>query len=147
VDVEALSSLLSYNVKQTNNTISITNNNNDLIPDIVKAIGPTVVGIIGNTKSDKSTAEGLALGTGVIIKSGGEILTNAHVVKDMSRIVVVLTDGSGYDARIKYIDEASDLAVIKIDKILLTAAKLGKLQNIIIGKTAIAIGTPMSFQK
>lgn len=146
VDVEALSSLLSYNVQKTNNSINITNTNNDMIPNIVKSIGPSVVGIIGNTKPTDDLGEGLALGTGVIIKSGGEILTNAHVVDNMNRIAVVLSDGTGYDARIKYIDEASDLAVIKIDKIGLTAAKLGNLQDIIIGKTAIAIGTPMSFQ-
>jgi len=145
VDVEALSSSLSYNVKKTNNTINITNNNNDIIPDIVKAIGPSVVGIIGNTKLVETNIEGLALGTGVIIKSGGEILTNAHVVEDMSRIVVVLTDGVGYEARLKYIDTESDLAVIKIDKIGLPTAKFGKIQDIIVGKTAIAIGTPMSF--
>ncbi len=147
VDVEALTTSLNYNVKKTNNTVNITNNNTDLIPNIVKSIGPSVVGIIGNTKSDNESAiEGLALGTGVIIKSGGEILTNAHVVKDMSRIVVVLSDGTGYEARIKYIDVESDLAVIKIDKIGLTAAKFGKLQDIVVGRSAIAIGTPMSFQ-
>ncbi len=146
VDVEALSTSLNYNVKKTNNTVNITNNT-DLIPNIVKSIGPSVVGIIGNTKSkDESAIEGLALGTGVIIKSGGEILTNAHVVKDMSRIVVVLSDGTGYEARIKYIDVESDLAVIKIDKIGLTAAKFGKIQDIVVGRSAIAIGTPMSFQ-
>ncbi len=147
VDVEALSSLLSYNVTKTNNTINITNNNNnEVVPNIVKSIGPSVVGIIGNVKSENTTAEGLALGTGVIIKSGGEILTNAHVVEEMTRIVVVLSDGTGYEARLKYIDTESDLAVIKIDKIGLTAAKFGKLQDIVVGKTAIAIGTPMSFQ-
>lgn len=147
VDVEALSTSLNYNVKKTNNTVSITNNNMDLIPNIVKAIGPSVVGIIGNTKSeDELSIEGLSLGTGVIIKSGGEILTNAHVVKDMSRIVVVLSDGTGYEARIKYIDVKSDLAVIKIDKIGLAAAKFGKIQDIVVGRSAIAIGTPMSFQ-
>jgi serine protease Do len=144
VDVEQLSSVLGYNVTKTSNSISISSD--DKITNIVKTVGPSVVGIIGNTKADETTSEGLALGTGVIIKSGGEILTNAHVVEDMTRIVVVLSDGSGYEARIKYIDTASDLAVIKIDKIGLTAAKFGKLQDIVVGKTAIAIGTPMSFQ-
>ncbi len=147
VDVEALSTSLNYNVNKTNSTVNITNNNADLIPNIVKSIGPSVVGIIGNSRlEDKSGVEGLALGSGVIIKSGGEILTNAHVVKNMSRIVVVLSDGTGYEARIKYIDVDSDLAVIKIDKIGLTAAKFGKIQDIVVGRSAIAIGTPMSFQ-
>lgn len=146
VDVEALSSLLNYDAKISKNSISITNLKDDLIPQIVKSLGPSVVGIIGNTNTTTTYSEGLSLGTGVVIKTGGEILTNAHVVADMTRIVVVLSDGSGYEARIKYIDKETDLAVIKIDKIGLTPVKFGRLEDIIIGKTVIAIGTPMSFQ-
>lgn len=146
VDVAALSQLLDLKVAQNGNSIDISSKNDNLIPDIVKEIGPSVVGIIGNTKADKSSVEGLALGTGIVIKSGGEILTNAHVVEDMTRIAVVLSDGSGYDARIKYIDKSTDLAVIKIDKIGLVPARFGKASDIIIGKTVIAIGTPLSFQ-
>lgn len=146
VDVAQLSKSLNLKVSLSNKTVNISNATNDTIPDIVKEIGPSVVGIIGNTKSDNSTIEGLALGTGIVIKSGGEILTNAHVVEDMTRIAVVLSDGSGYDARLKYIDTATDLAVIKIDKIGLIPAKFGSISDIVIGKTAIAIGTPLSFQ-
>lgn len=146
VDITALSSFLNLNISQKNNTINISNKNDDVIPEIVKSVGPSVVGIIGNIKAEKGSIEGLALGTGIIIKSGGEILTNAHVVEDMTRIAVVLSDGSGYDARLKYIDKDSDLAVIKIDKIGLVPAKFGNVSDIVIGKTAIAIGTPLSFQ-
>ncbi len=146
VDVSELSKLLNLNVSQSNNSINISNINNDIIPNIIKEIGPSVVGIIGNVKGENNNTDGLALGTGIIIKSGGEILTNAHVVKDMTRIAVVLSDGSGYDGRVKYSDEATDLAVIKIDKIGLIPAKFGKASDIIIGRTAIAIGTPLSFQ-
>jgi serine protease Do len=146
IDAEALSGLLNYNIQKTGSKINITSKSSELIPEIVKYVGPSVVGVIGNTKSEDSAAEGLSLGTGVIIKSGGEILTNAHVVKDMTRIVVVLSDGSGYEGRLKYIDKESDLAVIKIDKIGLTAAKFGNKSDIIVGRAAIAIGTPMSFQ-
>jgi serine protease Do len=146
VDVAQLSNVLNLKVSQSNNSINITNKNDDVIPEIITEVGPSVVGIIGNTTAEEGSSEGLALGTGIVIKSGGEILTNAHVVEDMTRIAVVLSDGSGYDARIKYIDKATDLAVIKIDKIGLLPAKFGKASDIIIGKTAIAIGTPLSFQ-
>ena len=146
VDLEALSKVLSYNYQKNNNEVNILKKTDDTIPDILNSVSPSVVGIIGNTKSEGSPGEGLALGTGIVIKSGGEILTNAHVVEDMTRIVVVLSDGNGYEARIKYLDRAADLAVIKIDKIGLVPVKFGKKQDIIIGKTAIAIGTPLSFQ-
>lgn len=131
-----------------NNTVSVAKSNNDsLIPEILKNVSPSVVGVIGNLKEEYSSKykESIVHGTGVIIKPNGEILTNAHVVKDMDRIVVVLADGSGYEARLKYIDEESDLALIIIDKTDLTSAKLGKQEDIIIGKTVIAIGTPVSF--
>lgn len=146
VDAVALANQLGLSVSKTGSSINISTKNDDIIPNIIKSISPSVVGIIGNIDSGDSTADGVVLGTGIIIKSGGDILTNAHVVEDMSRIVVVLTDGTGYEARVKYIDKPSDLAVIKIDKIGLTPATLGKMQDIVIGKTAIAIGTPMSFQ-
>ncbi|ACL76070.1 S1C family serine protease [Ruminiclostridium cellulolyticum] len=146
VDAEAFANQLGLSASKTSNSINISTKNDDIIPNIIKSISPSVVGIIGNIDSGNSTADGVVLGTGVIIKSGGDILTNAHVVENMSRIIVVLNDGTGYEARIKYIDKPSDLAVIKIDRIGLTAATLGKMQDIVIGKTAIAIGTPMSFQ-
>lgn len=147
VDVEALSKTMNYKVSQnSSSSINIVSNSSEIIPDIVKNISPSVVGIIGNTKASEEYSEGLALGTGIVIKSGGEILTNSHVVEDMSRIVVVLSDGTGYDARLKYIDTETDLAVVKIDKIGLVPVEFGKMQDIVIGKTVIAIGTPMSFQ-
>ena len=57
-------------------------------------------------------------GSGVIIKTGGEILTNAHVVKNMNTILVVMNDGKGYEAQLKYIDEDTDLAVVKIKRLV-----------------------------
>lgn len=132
------------------NLVSISTTNNDqLIPEILSKVSPSVVGIIGTIKegsnfSSKYT-DNIAHGTGVIIKPEGEILTNAHVVKDMEKIIVVLADGSGYEAALKNIDEETDLALVKIEKKGLQAAKLGKAEDIVIGQTVIAIGTPVSF--
>jgi len=121
--------------------------NDDIIPEVLKSVSPSVVGIVGSIRdSDYSSKfkDSIAHGTGVVIKSNGEILTNAHVVKDMEKIVAVLADGSGYEAELKCIDEESDLALIKIDKAGLKAAKFGKQEDIITGKTVLAIGTPVS---
>lgn len=93
-----------------------------IIPGIIENISPSVVGIIGRVKSGMQ--EGIAHGSGIVIKSGGEILTNAHVVKDMTTILVVTNDGKGYEAKLKYIDKEADLAVIKINKIGLKPARL-----------------------
>lgn len=148
VDIEQLSGLVGLDVSKQSNSVNISYSEDERIPQLVKELSPSVVGIIGNpTKSeDNKYGNGIILGTGVVLKSGGEILTNAHVVEDLERIVVVLSDSSGYEARIKYIDKDSDLAVIKIDKIGLSPVKFGNKQDIVTGRTVIAIGTPMSFQ-
>lgn len=124
--------------------------NDELIPQVIKAVSPSVVGIVGNRKDMEDSAynskysEDIIHGTGVIIKSNGEILTNAHVVNEMDRIIVILADGSGYEATLKCIDEESDLATVKIKKTGLKTANLGNEKDIIIGKTVIAIGNPIS---
>jgi serine protease Do len=124
--------------------------NDETIPQVIKAVSPCVVGIIGNHKDMEDSAynskysEDVIHGTGVIIKANGEILTNAHVVNEMDKIIVVLADGSGYEATLKCIDEESDLATVKIKKTGLPTAKLGNEKDIIIGKTVIAIGNPIS---
>lgn len=121
----------------------------DVIPQIIESVSPSVVGVIGLLKDDANYntrfKDAIAHGTGVIIKGDGEILTNAHVVRDMERIVVVLADGTGYEATLECMDEQCDLALIKIDKSGLTAARFGRQEDIVNGKTVIAIGTPVSF--
>lgn len=132
------------------NALKVTGSSNDVvIPEVIKNVSQCVVGIIGTLKDknarDANYTNDIVHGTGLIIKTNGEILTNAHVVQDMENIVVVLSDGNGYVAKLKCIDVDSDLAVIKIEKGNLTAAKFGSESDIVTGKTVIAIGTPISF--
>lgn len=119
----------------------------DLIPEIVERVSPSVVGIIGRGKTESyyGSYESIMSGSGVVIKTGGEILTNAHVVKDMNTILVVMNDGKGYEAQLKYIDEETDLAVVKIKKIGLPVVSFAKKEDIVVGKKVIAIGTPITF--
>lgn len=156
---QALGGKVTYDAKTQTTNIATTpaaapsKSNDELIPEVIAKVSPSVVGIIGNWKvsddySDNPNTkylEEIIHGTGVIIKPNGQILTNAHVVKDMNRIIVVLADGTGYEAKLKSIDEATDLALIQIQKNALPAAQFGSEQDIIIGKTVIAIGTPISF--
>lgn len=116
--------------------------------NMIATVSKSVVAIVGNYTDGKSSAgyspKGTAHGTGVIIKSGGEILTNAHVVKNLEQIIVIMNDGTGYEARLKYIDETIDLAVVKIDKIGLPTIKFADKSKIEPGDTVFAIGTPIS---
>lgn len=119
------------------------------IPKVISDMSPSVVGIIGKLKQSSQDysqlGDNLTFGTGVIYKANGFIITNAHVVMDMETIVVVLSNGKAYQARLKAVDETSDLAMIKIDKGCLTPAKFGDMSGVVAGEPVVAIGTPLSF--
>lgn len=146
---EAAGAEVSWNEETQTAGINISNSLSDdeLIPSVIESVSPSVVGIIGRGKTESyyGSQEGIMSGSGVIIKTGGEILTNAHVVKNMNTILVVMNDGKGYEAQLKYIDEDTDLAVVKIKKIGLPVVKFANSEDIIVGKQVIAIGTPITF--
>lgn len=129
------------------NSAYITFAEDDAIAQIVANISPSVVTIIGNYdgagevyKYNNSTMHG----SGVIYKSNGYIVTNAHVVKDIKNLTVVLNDGTSLPGKVLYSDENADLAVVKIDKLGLKPVTIATEKSIVSGKTAIAIGTPIS---
>lgn len=146
---EAAGAEVSWNEETQTAGINISNSLSDdeLIPSVIETVSPSVVGIIGRGKTESyyGSQEGIMSGSGVIIKTGGEILTNAHVVKNMNTILVVMNDGKGYEAQLKYIDEDTDLAVVKIKKIGLPVVKFANNEDIVVGKQVIAIGTPITF--
>lgn len=146
---EAAGAEVSWNEETQTAGINISNSLSDdeLIPSVIETVSPSVVGIIGRGKTESyyGSQEGIMSGSGVIIKTGGEILTNAHVVKNMNTILVVMNDGKGYEAQLKYIDEDTDLAVVKIKKIGLPVVKFANSEDIVVGKQVIAIGTPITF--
>ena len=146
---EAAGAEVSWNEETQTAGINISNSLSDdeLIPSVIETVSPSVVGIIGRGKTESyyGSQEGIMSGSGVIIKTGGEILTNAHVVKNMNTILVVMNDGKGYEAQLKYIDDDTDLAVVKIKKIGLPVVKFANSEDIVVGKQVIAIGTPITF--
>ncbi len=122
----------------------------DIVPQIIRSIAPSVVGIIGKATGERYGAIddrfNLAHGSGVIVNSKGWIITNAHVVEDLQNIVVVTSNGKTYAVTAVYPDEFSDLALIKINATSLTPAKLAKSSSAAkVGQKVIAIGTPISF--
>ena len=81
-------------------------------------------------------------GSGFLITSDGYVVTNHHVIKDASRITVILNDGKEYDATVKGIDPRTDLALLKIDEDNLPFLPFGDSELLKIGELAIAIGNP-----
>jgi len=84
------------------------------------------------------------LGSGVIIRSDGHIVTNNHVVKDAEQLSVVMKDGTEYDAEIVGTDPFSDLAVIKVDASDMTSISFGNSNDLKTGQWVLAFGSPLS---
>jgi len=85
-------------------------------------------------------------GSGMIIRNDGFILTNFHVVEDAkpNGITVRLKDGRKLNGKVVGVDEATDLAVVKVDAMNLPVVVLGNSDATRVGEFAIAIGAPFS---
>ena len=85
-----------------------------------------------------------SLGSGVIVRSDGVVLTNHHVVNGGTEIRVALTDRREYQARVLLSDPRTDLAVLKIDpgNERLPALEFGDSDRIQVGDLVLAIGDP-----
>src|SRR6185312_13055088 len=88
-----------------------------------------------------------ALGSGVVVDKNGYILTNNHVVDKATKIIVKFTDDdTEYPAHVIGTDSETDLAVVKVDKRDLVAARIGNSDSMRVGDWAMAIGSPLGFQ-
>jgi serine protease Do len=85
-----------------------------------------------------------SLGSGVIIRSDGVIVTNNHVVQNGQAIVVALADRREFKARVLLADSRTDLAVLKIDTKgeRLATIDFGDSDRLSVGDLVLAIGNP-----
>lgn len=125
----------------------------NVIVDAVAKVGPAVVRI-DTTKRVVNPLGGLfgqgpsiqqqqGLGSGVITRSDGVILTNAHVVEGASEVTVTLPDGRTYTGKVLGGDPLTDVAVVKVVASKLPVAPLGDSDKVRPGEWAIAIGNPL----
>ena len=84
-----------------------------------------------------------ASGSGFIVSKDGHILTNNHVVEDVDRVTVTLTDHRVFRAKVIGRDPTTDVAVIKIDGENLPTVSLGNDATVRIGEWVLAIGNPL----
>jgi len=89
---------------------------------------------------------GEAAGTGIVLTSGGEILTNAHVVADATSITVTLNgETTAHNATLLGTDAANDVALIKVEGVTgLTPATIADSDTVAVGDDAIAIGNALN---
>ncbi|MEU5321691.1 trypsin-like peptidase domain-containing protein [Streptomyces sp. NPDC021056] len=128
-----------------NDTVTSSSTSTNVIPSsargtvsgVAKAVSPSIVEINATLSNGSST------GSGVIITSGGEIITNNHVISGASSIKVSTSDGKEYTAKVVGTDSAKDLALIKLENASgLTPATLGNSDGVQVGDEVVAIGSP-----
>ncbi|MDB5913976.1 MAG: protease Do, partial [Ramlibacter sp.] len=86
------------------------------------------------------------MGSGFIVAADGIIMTNAHVVKDATEVVVKLTDRREFRAKVLGTDPKTDIAVLKINATNLPTVTLGSTENLRVGEWVLAIGAPFGFE-
>jgi putative serine protease PepD len=116
----------------------------DSVEAVARKVLPSVVKINVTGSQEQGS------GSGIIISSDGEILTNNHVASVAGRggsITVNFNDGSAKRARIIGTDPQTDLAVIKAEGVSgLTPATIGRSDKISVGENVVAIGSPFGLQ-
>ncbi|MEM1485443.1 trypsin-like peptidase domain-containing protein [Oscillospiraceae bacterium PP1C4] len=109
---------------------------------IVDKVEPSIVAITTYINYQNYKAEGM--GSGIIIRDDGYIVTNAHVVDGAIGVTVQLSDGTQHEGRVVGLDTKTDLAVVKVDAKGLSAATFGNSDQTKVGEKVIAIGNPQS---
>jgi S1-C subfamily serine protease len=116
------------------------------VTSVVEQLAPAVVAINVRKSGEVLGGEAEGAGSGVIIAPDGFILTNSHVVENVSKVSVMLTDGRTMQSDIIGTDPATDLAVIRVSAGGLPIAELGNSESLRVGQLVIAIGNPLGFQ-
>lgn len=99
---------------------------------------PSVVSI------STTTSEGSGVGSGVVLDTDGNVLTNCHVIEGATELVVSM-GGESYEAELVGEDSSSDLAVIRlkdVDSSKLTPIEIGDSDDLSVGEWVMAIGSP-----
>ena len=83
------------------------------------------------------------MGSGVIVRQDGYILTNNHVIDGAEEVTVELTDGRSLKAKVVGTDAPTDLAVLKVEGSNLRTLTLGDSDNVRVGDVVLAVGNPL----
>ncbi|MFR9790444.1 S1C family serine protease [Streptomyces sp. MB22_4] len=104
---------------------------------IAAAVSPSVVEV------NATLAGGSSTGSGVVIASDGEVVTNNHVIAGAQSVKVRTSDGHSYTADVVGTDSSKDLALIRLEGASgLKAASLGDSRGVQVGDSVVAIGSP-----
>lgn len=109
---------------------------------VAKAVDPAIVDI--NTVVQLAAGSGEAAGTGMIVTSTGEIITNNHVVASSTSIKVTIAGRGTYVAHVVGTDPTADVAVIQVTGVSgLPTVKFGNSSSADVGTSVVAIGNAL----
>ncbi|HUU61916.1 MAG TPA: trypsin-like peptidase domain-containing protein [Acidimicrobiia bacterium] len=112
---------------------------------VARAVLPSIVTVQVRASSvGEFVAEGS--GSGVVLSADGLLVTNHHVVEGAGQVRVVFAGGRTYPTEVVGLDAATDLAVLRIAATGLIPITLGSSQDLEIGDTAIAVGSPLGLE-
>lgn len=106
------------------------------IPNVADRVDPSVVTVV---VADRG------LGSGVVYRDGGIVVTNQHVVGDAKKVEIELIDGTRTSAEVVATDADTDLAVLRAERRNLRPAVFQSVQPRV-GEFVLAIGSPLGFQ-
>ncbi|MEU0149014.1 trypsin-like peptidase domain-containing protein [Streptomyces sp. NPDC006288] len=119
------------------NGTTVSQSSAGTVSGVAAAVSPAIVEISATSSAGEAT------GSGVVITSDGEIVTNNHVVSGASKIEVALSTGKTYTADVVGTDADKDLALIKLQGASgLKTASLGDSSSVKVGDQVVAIGSP-----
>lgn len=114
--------------------------------DGIMKVAPSVVSLYASSSKNDSAPNGgpnaISQGSGVIVNADGVVLTNLHLVENLDRITVVLSDGRSYPALLIGSDRETDLAVVRIAASNLPFVPLDDAPPLRVGDVVLAIGNP-----
>jgi len=124
--------------------------------EAVSRIRPSVVNIRGKKTIRRSNIAGTdaqltkqvnGMGTGVFLDPRGYILTNHHVVENVSRIEVTLFDGTTTTGQLIAIDNRSDLALLKINVTEpMPVVPIGTSTDLMLAESVAAVGNAFGYE-
>jgi serine protease Do len=135
------------NVAQEAPEVSTDVPEDEPVARVAAQVGPSVVQV--NVQAIQLTPfgaqQGQGLGSGVIYRRDGYIITNNHVVENASEVNVAFADGSTERGEVVGADPSTEIAVVRVDREDLPAARFAE-GSPTVGQLAVAIGSPSGFQ-
>lgn len=123
------------------------------VAQVAAQMSPSVVQV--NVRAVQTTQfgpqEGEGVGSGVIYRNDGYIITNNHVVappgsSPAEEVNIAFADGSTEQGEVVGRDPSTEIAVVRVNRDDLPAARFRESSNLLVGQLAVAIGSPSGFQ-